>query len=146
MYIFLTGIKIKLKLLRMERVFLNLFIYQKERTNLFNPVGSIWDVDMLSQISFNKPTKAKVTLYIRTNEKNLDVNQWQDYVNGAYAVLKDFDANLFDLMGDLNASLTPHAPIAATIDQSLINKYIRNKNNDEERRVDNFKTPFGDVF
>src|SRR5690606_15266924 len=60
--------RIKKTVDKLERIFVNKFIYQKGRTDMFNPVGVIWDSSMRETLV--KPGKEvgySVDIYINTN-------------------------------------------------------------------------------
>ena len=54
------------KLNRLERIFVNSTIYQKNRTNYFDPVGTIWDVSLRQQVNPNQKIAASVSVYLNT--------------------------------------------------------------------------------
>jgi hypothetical protein len=144
-----TALKIKQKLNRMERAFMNLFIYQKNRDELFNPVNAIWHVKMLEQCAPGARVPAKITVYLSTNGQHT----WDEYVRAAQGIVKDFDNALPDLMDDLYLALTPSKTLRPApneivtsdgrtkggADRNLLDRSINNKNDKyEQSREDNF--------
>lgn len=102
-----SNIQTRNKFNRLERVFVNQFIYNTNRDNLFDPVGTIWDVILSEQATPGKSFKAKFDIYINTNEENEAVNKWEDYYKTVYKILKEFNIQLPNLMGDLKDVLSP---------------------------------------
>ena len=95
-----SAIHIKNRLTKFRRSFINLFIYQKDRTNLFDPIGTIWDVTMrdTSGFKFNKEVPGRVRIFLHTNKK--EGNTWDNYWKASYAMIKEFDNMLSDLFPD----------------------------------------------
>ena len=86
---------IKRKMDRMERTFINRTIYDKKRTNVINPVGTIWDATMDTAHTTAKPggvAKYNVDVYLNTN-LNTGVT-WEQSYKEVYNILKDFEAVL----------------------------------------------------
>jgi len=97
-----SAIHIKNRLQKFRRTFINLFIYQKDRTNLIDPIGTGWNVIMrdTSGFKFNKAVPARVEILFHTNKKKGENASWDDYWRGCYNMLKDFDNMLPDLFPD----------------------------------------------
>lgn len=139
-----SAIKIKRKLVGLERIFLNTCIYQKGRTNLFDPVGTIWDVDMLEQAKKGKVSFAKLSIYLTANSKNADVNTWDTLVKGAYDTLKDFNKVLPELLGELDSTLTPeNQNKSGQINRALISKYLHKDKSQDTAAIND---DFGGMF
>jgi len=85
-----SALKVKRKLDRFHRSFINLFIYQKERTGYFEPTESIWDVLIRTNgIKPGSAVNAKLDIYLNVNKKGN--YSFSDLEKEAYKLLKDFD-------------------------------------------------------
>ncbi|MEO6301775.1 MAG: hypothetical protein ABIP51_01255 [Bacteroidia bacterium] len=105
-----TNLKTRTVVQRLERHFVNLTIYQKNRTNLFNPVGTIWDVGNLhSQPKVGAENKVSVSIYLNTNSENDGVNTMEMFVKAVNQMLIEFNDMLPDLMGPFARVLTSDA-------------------------------------
>ena len=94
-----SALKIKKKLDRFQRSFVNLFIYQKEKTSFFEPTDTIWDVLMRTNgIKPDVPVNAKISFYVNINKK--ESHSFDELTKQAYKLLKDFDKFLPILFED----------------------------------------------
>lgn len=142
-----TAIQLMLKFLRMEKPFINACIYQKDRTNIFDPSGIIWEggVSTLQygkskiealQNGTGKPLYGSINVYIKTNQENLDSNSWEDILKSSQDIMRDMDKVLPELMGDLSANLdTDNIDYPGDTDKSLIYKYIHRKSPDAKGAI-----------
>ena len=158
-----SAIRIREKLNRIERAFINSAIYAKGKTNLFNPVGTIWQVSLKMQSKPGSKQNAGVDIYLNTNIENEGTNTWEMFKQGATEILKDLNDMLPDLLGDMASVLTPEnqkssltavkglsksekAELAhrnGDVDRDLIKKKIGGENyDDSETRVDDFADMF----
>lgn len=158
-----SNLRTKQSLNRLERVFVNSTIYNKNRTNLFNPVGTIWDVMLNEQPKVGETSTGRISIYLNTSAEHENVNTWEDLSKAAYQMLKEFDAVLPELLGDNAKVLTKTAQIESIkiakglstkerkrqdnfnglVDRNLIKNKILKKQNDEfETRVDDFSGAF----
>jgi len=84
------ALKIKKKLDGLQRTFINLFIYQKDRKIYFDPSDSYWQVIMRTNgIKEGTPVFAKFEIYL--NVSKLQDNDWETLYKQGYSMLKDFD-------------------------------------------------------
>jgi hypothetical protein len=90
--------EIKKKMDRIERTFVNRTIYDKRRTNVINPVGTIWDGTMDTTHTTAKPGNPafyKTELWLNTN-LSTGVT-WEQCYKEVYNMLKDFEVILKDM-------------------------------------------------
>ena len=127
------------KLNRLERTFVNSTIYQKDRTNYFDPVGTIWDVSLRQQVNPNQKIAASVSVYLNTKlDSGLTL---ADYKKVVQSMLSEFSANLPQFMGDLAVNLTPEGQknkYQGDVNRALIMKHLNGKDSAESERIDDF--------
>lgn len=105
-----SNIKARMAVQKLERLFVNATIYQSNRTNYFDPVGTIWEVGRIhTQPKVGKKYDVTVTVYLNTNTENETVNTWEDYKKVVSEMLTEFNALLPDFMKLSKNVLTPEA-------------------------------------
>lgn len=161
-----SALRIKSKINKLERIFVNSSIYQKNKTKYFDPVGTIWEVSLREQVTPGQAIEARVTCYISTAKEAEGKISWDQYKTLSYELLKDFDKILPQAMGNFIDVLTPHvqkdeikntkglsqkdklayASRNGQVDVDLLRRKTGSGGEDYENRSDNFSGPFGDVF
>ena len=105
-----NAIKVRDKIERLERLFINKLIYQKpERLRYFDPKGTIWQTLLRLQVAVGQGVNARVEVYLNTNRAYDGQNTMKDFMIASQDLLTDFDVVLPELMGDLQDVLTPTA-------------------------------------
>lgn len=102
-----SSLRIKDKINKLERIFVNSTIYQKNRTKYFDPVGTIWEVSLREQVTPGQKTEARVTCYISTAKESEGTITWDQYKDLSYSLLKEFDKMLPSAMGNFVDVLSP---------------------------------------
>jgi hypothetical protein len=132
-----SAIKTRERLNRIERQFINGTIYSKDRTNLFNPVGTIWQVGLKMQSKPGSKQLAGIDIYLNTNSEGDGTNTWQMFYTAAYEMLKEFDSMLPSLLGDMAMVLTPQAQKDSLLAAKGLDKAAKaemaNKNGEVDR-------------
>ena len=162
-----SALKIKNKINKLERIFLNATVYQAKRINIFDPVGTIWDVMMREQVAPGQKTEARVTCYLSVPKEADGKVTWDQLKLQAYQMLKEFDKLLPKVMGEFTDVLTPMAQkdeLKATkgmnkkdklaysnkqgrVDTDLLRRKIGSGDEDFESRADVFgDEKFGSAF
>lgn len=90
--------EIKVKMDRLERIFINKEIYQKRNDKMFNPIGTIWYGNILfKDLIPNKSYEYHLSIYLNTTQ-NSEYN-FDDYCQTAYEMLADFDNYVYNIFG-----------------------------------------------
>jgi hypothetical protein len=99
--------RVETKCKGMKAAFLNNTVFKAGRTKYFSPNGTIWTADVSRiQVTPGDSVKMELGCYLATNPEGDGINTFQDFVKQSLQMVKEFDAMLPHLLGDLQGNLS----------------------------------------